>query len=102
MRDHDWPLRAACRGQDPNIFFPDHRESHAKAKAFCNKCSVREECLEEAIEYESLHCFTVYGIWGGKTTFERKKIIREKRRANPQYEKTRALVASLYKRRTTL
>lgn len=46
-----WWLQAACRGMDPALFFPakGDDESGADAKAVCGVCSVREECLTDAV-----------------------------------------------------
>jgi WhiB family redox-sensing transcriptional regulator len=74
-----WQFRAACRGQDAALFFApayfekkeekDARE--ARAKAICARCSVREECLEYALETRESH-----GIWGGLNEAERRAILR--------------------------
>lgn len=60
-----WRERAACQNADPELFFPESVAS-AKAKKFCKKCPVTEQCLTHATEYGE-----EFGIWGGKTRFER-------------------------------
>lgn len=54
------------------VFFPPRAESpqsrerrEAIAKALCNTCLIREECLVEGIKREE------YGIWGGINEDER-------------------------------
>lgn len=59
---------AACIGSDPDLFFPEHYRSAnvPLAKAICNRCAIKAQCLAEAIaeDYD--------GIWGGTTAYERK------------------------------
>ena len=40
-----WRNRAACRGIDPDLFFPVTDEEADPAKAICDVCPVREACL---------------------------------------------------------
>lgn len=72
-----WRAKAACRGLDPQIFYPisDEEEDAAPAKAVCAECPVREPCLEHALGYREKE-----GIWGGATERERRRIIRQRRR----------------------
>ena len=44
-----WRKRAACRGIDPEVFFPVTDEDAEEAKAICATCPVREACLEHAL-----------------------------------------------------
>lgn len=64
-----WDLRAACRGLDPDIFFPTDGDWDAilSAKAICESCSVRDECLELALTANIRE-----GIWGGLDEAERR------------------------------
>jgi WhiB family redox-sensing transcriptional regulator len=64
----DWREAAACRGEDPERWFP-HASAHAgiaDAKAVCAGCVVRTECLQWAIVQRMKH-----GVWGGLTETER-------------------------------
>ena len=68
----DWMARAACRGADPELFFPKNgREAQVTAKyvkaTYCNPCPVRNECLQEAVA----NCELI-GIWGGLAPKERR------------------------------
>jgi WhiB family transcriptional regulator, redox-sensing transcriptional regulator len=68
----NWRLRAACRGADPELFFPEGaagpaQESVALAKRICSQCQVRAHCLDWAVE----HC-AAFGVWGGRTEQERR------------------------------
>lgn len=69
--------QAACRTVDAEIFFPDGRTGSLAAevtfaKSICGTCGVRGECLKSAVlGREST------GIWGGYTTSERHRIVRD-------------------------
>jgi WhiB family redox-sensing transcriptional regulator len=66
---------APCQSTDPDTFFPDTTDyaQIAIAKSFCNQCEVstKNECLSFALD-NGIH----YGVWGGKTSEERKLIRR--------------------------
>lgn len=78
-----WQFEAACRDADSSLFFaPNYFERReekdgreAKAKVFCRRCSVREECLEYALSIRESH-----GIWGGLNEMERRALLRERGR----------------------
>ena len=71
-----WHQHGACRGADPNLFFPERGDSVKEAKAVCPRCPVRAECLEYALEnHESM------GIWGGLSGRERRQLSRTGREA---------------------
>ncbi len=72
-----WRSKAACKGLDPQIFYPytDDEEDAEPAKAVCGVCPVQEMCLEHALGYREKE-----GIWGGATERERRRIIRQRRR----------------------
>lgn len=59
----DWRDNAACLRQDPALFF-DPKTVDA-ALAFCHICTVRTECLTDALLYGET------GVRGGKTEQER-------------------------------
>lgn len=75
--NHPWRSKAACRGLEPQTFFPleDDDAAAAAAKAVCQGCVVREACLEHALAAREKE-----GIWGGATERERRRIIRQRRR----------------------
>lgn len=70
-----WRNRAACRGVDPDIFFPISDEDAGQAKAICAECPVREACLEWALATRERD-----GVWGGATERERRRMIRQRRK----------------------
>jgi WhiB family transcriptional regulator, redox-sensing transcriptional regulator len=59
-----WRLDAACRGQDPELFFPKRGASRDGPLAFCRRCPVREPCLGGDN--------VIAGIWGGFSTRARR------------------------------
>jgi WhiB family redox-sensing transcriptional regulator len=71
-----WRQHAACRGLDPEIFYPATDEEADVAKAICNVCAIRQACLEHALGSRERD-----GIWGGATEKERRRIIRQRRRS---------------------
>lgn len=68
-----WHERALCAQTDPEAFFPEKGGSTREAKKVCVSCEVRAECLEYALENDER-----FGIWGGLSERERRKL---KRRA---------------------
>ena len=71
-----WRQRAACRGVDPDIFYPASDEESDEAKAVCGVCPVREACLEYALVNRERD-----GVWGGATERERRRMIRQRRKS---------------------
>lgn len=61
----DWTDLAACRGHDPELWFP--LGDGARAKAICAGCPVREDCLTFALRLGLDH-----GIFGGLDADERR------------------------------
>lgn len=61
-----WEKDAACAETDPEAFFPDVGESTKYAKAICQSCPVRQECLDDALADPHEQ----WGIRGGKTRLE--------------------------------
>lgn len=45
-----WYQRAACKGQDPDIWYPGPQGSDAAAVKVCVRCTVSEECLNDALK----------------------------------------------------
>jgi len=70
-----WRDHAACRGIDPEIFYPVSDEEADPAKTICDLCSVRTLCLEYALTARERD-----GVWGGATERERRRMIRQRRR----------------------
>lgn len=66
----------ACQGLDTEIFFPDRGESLKPAKTVCEQCIVKDECLEFALSHGER-----FGVWGGTSERERRRIRRARRSA---------------------
>lgn len=74
----EWQLKAACRGPQAAVFFPpsaperrdEKRFRERRAKAICDTCSVREDCLSHALSIREQH-----GIWGGLSESERRELL---------------------------
>ena len=71
----EWSRHAECAG-GRDLFYPGPGDSQAEAKTICRTCPVQHECLTYALEKPE-----PYGIWGGLSERERKRI-REHRRAS--------------------
>jgi WhiB family redox-sensing transcriptional regulator len=68
-----WQEAAACRGLDPELFFPTRGEDYREARKVCAACPVRWECLEAALARSER-----FGFWGGHSERER-RVLRRKR-----------------------
>lgn len=64
-----WQADAACREHPEVTWFPKRGESSAPAKAVCERCLVRSECLAYGIEHEVSG--GADGVWGGLSPRER-------------------------------
>ena len=61
---------AACYGADPEIFFPTRgRSGAADAKEICADCPAIDECAAFATDL-----MMTYGIWGGTSERQRRRI----------------------------
>jgi WhiB family redox-sensing transcriptional regulator len=69
--DRSWQNYANCLGVDPDLFFPERGASTREAKEVCRGCVVREHCLEYALVNGEK-----FGIWGGMSERERRRIRR--------------------------
>lgn len=81
----DWYDDALCAQTDPELFYPEKGGSVREAKSICASCDVREQCLEEALDHDER-----FGIWGGLSERERRKLKRE-RRTPAEIEQARAI-----------
>lgn len=82
----DWLTDAACRNEDPELFFPLTSGGAAFdqirwAKAVCRRCPVQKQCFTYAVETGQ-----GAGIWGGSTEDERRQL----RASRPRYRDRRA------------
>ncbi len=68
-----WQRQANCMGVDPDLFFPERGASTREAKEVCRGCVVQEDCLEYALANGEK-----FGIWGGLSERERRRIRRRR------------------------
>lgn len=68
----DWHERALCAQTDPEAFFPEKGGSTREAKRICTSCEVKAECLEYALANDER-----FGIWGGLSERERRRLRRQ-------------------------
>lgn len=79
-----WMADAKCKGAEtelPNLFYNDQSNSEvARAKAVClgldgyPACPVKAECLSYALSRPER-----FGVWGGTSERERRRILRRRR-----------------------
>ena len=68
-----WQENANCLGVDPDLFFPERGASTREAKEVCRGCIVRAQCPEYALVNSEK-----FGIWGGMSERERRRIRRQR------------------------
>ncbi len=69
--DNEWQERALCAQTDPEAFFPEKGGSTREAKRICLGCEVKDACLEYALANDER-----FGIWGGLSERERRRLKR--------------------------
>jgi WhiB family redox-sensing transcriptional regulator len=79
MDSIDWRRSAACRFENPELFFPvsgvgPGARQTGQAKAVCARCPVWVRCLDVALESGLDH-----GIFGGMTEGERRELVHRAR-----------------------
>jgi WhiB family transcriptional regulator, redox-sensing transcriptional regulator len=67
----EWQEQSLCSQTDPDAFFPEKGGSTREAKRVCLRCPVRVECLGYALDHDER-----FGIWGGLSERERRKLKR--------------------------
>lgn len=78
-----WRVEAACKYLPTELFFPIGHGPRAQAqtnvaKAVCDACSVRAQCLDYALAANAQ-----YGVFGGMSEEERREV---RRRVGQRYE----------------
>jgi WhiB family transcriptional regulator, redox-sensing transcriptional regulator len=89
--ENSWAVRAACRHSDPELFFPVAAGGPAlrqlvRAKKVCERCPVRVQCLEYALENGQ-----DFGVWGGASAEERRLMRRRRLRRQRLHRRAAAL-----------
>lgn len=76
--DMAWRKDAACTGYPTHWFFLDRAEESAnkvygyqRARKICERCPVRQECLEYALAMPN---GASHGLWGGTSPRERRTL----------------------------
>jgi WhiB family redox-sensing transcriptional regulator len=67
----EWMADGLCAQVDPELFFPEAGAPNREAKAVCAGCEVRSECLAYALAHRER-----FGVWGGTTERERRRMRR--------------------------
>jgi WhiB family transcriptional regulator, redox-sensing transcriptional regulator len=83
--DLGWQDYALCAETDPESFFPEKGGSTREAKQVCRSCEVRAECLEYALEHQER-----WGIWGGFSERERRRLSRERQTSQAELPERKA------------
>ncbi|ASU82718.1 WhiB family transcriptional regulator [Nocardiopsis gilva YIM 90087] len=67
-----------CRWE-PDLFFAEAPADVEAAKAVCQSCPVREQCLADALERRE-----PWGVWGGELFVAGKTVARKRPRGRPR------------------
>lgn len=59
-----WQDNAACRGMNPDLFYPALGNGGHEAKQVCARCPVARQCDDAGAHEE-------FGVWGGRSAMER-------------------------------
>jgi WhiB family redox-sensing transcriptional regulator len=92
---------AACKDKDVGMFFVDEgpisdvyvRNAISRAVALCNLCPVQDKCLMIAVNNGE-----EFGIWGGFTSRERRKLFGKKGKSKQDIDIDEARELVLWKR----
>jgi WhiB family transcriptional regulator, redox-sensing transcriptional regulator len=68
-----------CRVNDPELYFAESPSDVELAKALCQVCPVRAECLAGALERRE-----PWGVWGGELFLQGTVIPRKRPRGRPR------------------
>lgn len=71
--------------------FGDTSSAYDKARAVCNQCPIKELCLQDAMERKER-----FGMWGGLTPIERRRIERRDRRKRLQERRKQEALDSVH------
>lgn len=76
-----WMAQGACVGAPSELFFPNDTdyETITDAKRLCQTCPVLETCADHALTFRE-----DYGVWGGMSERDRRRIRRQRRKARNQ------------------
>jgi WhiB family redox-sensing transcriptional regulator len=67
-----WVTEAACRDAETELFFSSGKRRTDEALSYCQGCTVRAECLDDALRAEEgMGASYRFGIYAGMTPQER-------------------------------
>jgi WhiB family transcriptional regulator, redox-sensing transcriptional regulator len=78
-----------CRSEDPELYFAESPSDVELAKAMCQACPVRAECLAGALERRE-----PWGVWGGELFLSGVVIPRKRPRGRPRKDAATATASS--------
>ncbi len=81
IEEQDWQAEALCAdgtGALVELFFSEQLDDIAAAKAFCQGCSVKDQCLASALERRE-----PWGVWGGELFVNGKVVAQKRKRGRP-------------------
>lgn len=68
-----------CRADDPELFFAESPQDVEFAKALCQTCPLRGECLQGALARQE-----PWGVWGGELFVQGVVVARKRPRGRPR------------------
>lgn len=77
-----------CRVHDPELFFAESPADVEFAKALCQGCPVRAECLAGALQRQE-----PWGVWGGQLVLSGEVVARKRPRGRPRKDDSAAAAA---------
>jgi WhiB family redox-sensing transcriptional regulator len=81
VREPDWQDLALCNdgtGSMTELFFSEQLDDIAAAKAFCQACEVKGQCLDGAVARRE-----PWGVWGGELFVHGKIVAQKRKRGRP-------------------
>lgn len=72
----EWVTAAACRDEDPELFYSVDPREIRRAKQVCAGCPVAVVCLQSELQHPFEDQF---GVFGGHTDAERQALLRRGR-----------------------
>ena len=68
-----------CRVQDPELWFAEQASGVERAKALCQQCPVRIQCLDGALDRGE-----PWGVWGGQVLVDGRVVAAKRGRGRPR------------------
>ena len=72
-------LAVPCHIEDPDLWFAEDPRDLDRAKALCELCPIRRECLNAALQRQE-----PWGVWGGEILERGTVIARKRPRGRPR------------------